>query len=119
MKKKIISCLIVLALLTASFFTGSYVKEQKNLDARVQRCRTFVSFALDKAENEDYSDQAVMKALASNIYAAYQYCDDENTTAQLHDLWNYVLDHSDDAGSKDVVIQELRGVINSYKAPKK
>ena len=110
---------IVCLLLVGSFFIGSHVKEQQQLDARIQRCRTFISFALDKAENEDFSDQSAIKALASNIYAAYQYCDDVKEAELLHDLWNYVLLYSDDSGAKDIVLQELHGALNSYYPPAK
>lgn len=119
MKKKIIISLIAIVLLVASFFSGSYINEKRNLDARVLRCRTFISFAIDKVENEDFADQSVMKALASNIYAAYQFCDDVNVADQLHDLWNYVLDESDETGAKEVVLQELKSTLNYYNTPAK
>lgn len=110
---------IVCLLLVASFFAGSYVREQKQLDARIQRCRTFISFAVDKAENEDFADQSVTRALASNIYAAYQYCDDIKEAALLHDLWNYVLNYSDDSGAKEIVVQKLHEALNTYYPPAK
>lgn len=110
---------IVCLLLVASFFVGSHVKEQQQLDARIQRCRTFITFALDKAGNEDFTDQSAMKALASNIYAAYQYCDDVKEAELLHDLWNYVLLYSDDSGAKEIVLQELREALNTYYPPAK
>ena len=62
MKKKILICLIVIALLTASFFAGGYVKEQKHIENRLQRCCTLISFAIDKAENESLSDQSTESA---------------------------------------------------------
>lgn len=110
---------IICLLLVASFFVGSHVREQKLLDARIQRCRTFISFAIDKAEKEDFADQSAMKALASNIYAAYQYCDDVKEAELLHDLWNYVLLYSDDSGAKEIVLQELYAVLNAYYPPAK
>lgn len=110
---------IVCLLLIASFFLGSHMNEQKQLDARIQRCRTFISFALDKAENEDFTDQSAIKALASNIYAAYQYCDDVKEAELLHDLWNYVVLHSDDPGAKEIVLQELHEALNTYYPPAK
>ena len=110
---------IVCLLLVGSYFVGSHAKEQQQLDARIHRCRTFISFAIDKAENEDFADQSAMKALASNVYAAYQYCDDVIEAERLHDLWNYVLLYSDDSGAKEIVLQELHEVFNSYYPPAK
>ena len=90
MKKtvKIISCIAVLVLLAVSFLMGSYVKERENLNGRQQRCHALIVFAVEKAENGDIADPGVMQALVSNVYAAYQFCDDPALAAQMHDLWN-------------------------------
>ena len=119
--KTIISLIsvIVCLLLVASFFVGGHVKEQKQLSDRIQRCRTFISFAIDKAEKEDLADQSVIRALASNIYAAYQYCDGVKEAGLLHDLWNYVLRYGDDSGARETVLRELNAVFNSYNPPEK
>ena len=116
MKKKILICLIVIALLTASFFAGGYVKEQKHIENRLQRCCTLISFAIDKAENESLSDQSTMNALTSNVYAAYEFCDDTISAKQLHDLWNYLLHTTDNEEDvKFVTLQELNGVLKAFK----
>ena len=119
MKNKIIICFIVAILLVVSFFAGSYVKEQKQNEARIYRCRTMISFAIDKADNGNIDEPSVRAALASNIYAAYQYCDDVTTAEQIHDLWNYVLNEGDNSAAKEIVVQELNAIFNSYHPPKK
>jgi len=119
MKKKIIICFIVAILLVASFFAGSYVKKQKQNEARIYRCRTMISFAIDKADKENIGEPSVKAALASNIYAAYQYCDDVTTAEQIHDLWNFVLNEGDNSVAKEIVVQELNAIYNSYHPPKK
>ena len=119
MKKTVFSCLAVVALLLISFVTGSYVREQKQNNERTQRCRTLISFAIDKAENENINDQSVRVALASNIYAAYQYCDDAATAEQIHELWNYLLSDGENSAAKEIILQELKAVVNSYNPPKK
>ena len=58
-----------------------------------------------------------MKALASNIYAAYLFCDDVKVAGQLHDLWNYVLFYSDETGAKEIVLQELTATLKSFDPP--
>lgn len=119
MKKKIIICFTIVILLVASFFAGSYVKELEQNEARIYRCRTMISFAIDKAEKENIDEPSVRAALASNIYAAYQYCDDVTTAEQIHDLWNYVLNEGDNSAAKEIVVQELNAIFNSYHPPKK
>ena len=97
MKKtaKIISCIAVLALIALSFLTGNYVKEQENLNGRQRRCHALIVFAVEKAENEVISEPGVMQALVSNVYAAYQFCDDPALAAQMHDLWNALVFEGD------------------------
>lgn len=119
MKKKVIACVIVVVLLVVSFMAGSYVKEQTQNKERIYRCRTMISFAIDKAEKENIDEPSVRAALASNIYSAYQYCDDVTTAEQIHDLWNYVLNEGDNSGAKEIVVQELSTIFNSYHPPKK
>jgi len=115
-KKKILICVIVIALLIGSFLAGGFVKEKKQAGFRVQRCCTLISFAIDKAENEDLSDQSTMQALISNVYAAYEFCDDAHSAKQLHDLWNNLLSENDDAENVQLIIlQELDAVLNDIK----
>lgn len=119
MKKKIIICFIVAILLVVSFFAGSCVKEQKQNKTRIYCCRTLISFAIDKADNRNIDEPSVRAELASNIYAAYLYCDDITTAVQIHDLWNYVLNEGDNSAAKEIVVQELNAIFNSYHPPKK
>ena len=119
-KKKTFSYLIVVVLLAASFFAGSYVKEQERNHDRSQRCCTLVSFEIDKAENENLADQGTMKALISNVYAAYELCDDVTLADQLHDLWNYLIfeGENDIDTSKKIILNELNAVLRSIKRVK-
>ncbi|MCR4722462.1 MAG: hypothetical protein K5629_01635 [Eubacteriales bacterium] len=116
---RLITVIVCLLLIVASFFLGSHIRELKQLESRKQRCRTFISFAINKAENEDFADQSSMKALASNIYAACQYSDDVTEADLLHYLWNFVLFHSDEPGAKEIVLQELNKALNQYHPPVK
>ncbi len=58
-----------------------------------------------------------MKALISNVYAAYQFCDDSKSADQLHDLWNYLIFESDSNldDTKEIVLRELNAVLRSIK----
>jgi hypothetical protein len=116
LKKKIPILFLVAMLLIASFFLGSYVREQRYNRDRVQRCCTLISFAINKAENENLADMGTMSALISNVYAAYQFCDDSSAAPQLHDLWNFMLRESNKSSDvKDIVLNELNAVLNSIK----
>jgi flagellar basal body-associated protein FliL len=119
MKKnsKIVIVIAIIALIVTSFFVGSYVTEQKNSNARKECCSTLIMFAIDKAENGNLTDQGTMRGLISNVYAAYQFCDDSKTANQLHDLWNYLIFESDDNtdAAKDIALRELNAVFRSIK----
>ena len=94
-KIKIVLAVAAVALFVASFFVGKYAAEQKDSTERLERCKTLISFAMDKAENDDITDQEVLRGIISNVYAAYQFCDYANAANQLHDLWNYLIFESD------------------------
>ena len=74
-------------------------------------------FAIDKAENGDLTDQGTMRGLISNVYAAYQFCDNSKSANQLHDLWNYLVFESDGstAVGAEIALRELNAVLHSIK----
>lgn len=114
---KIVVAIVIIALTIASFFIGSYVKEKQNENSRIERCITLIVFAIDKAEDEDLTDQGVMRALISNVYAAYQFCDNSIVANQLHDLWNYLIFESDNNidAAKEIALHELNSALQSIK----
>jgi len=114
---KIVVAIVIIALTMASFFIGSYIKENQNENSRIERCSTLIVFAIDKAENENLTDQGVMRALISNVYAAYQFCDKSIVANQLHDLWNYLIFESDNNvdAAKEIALRELNSALQSIK----
>lgn len=113
MKKKLFSCLMAALLLVISFWGGICVKTRYQNYEREQRYRSHLLWAIDIAENEDFTEPFVLATLASNIYAAYQFCGDRDTCDQIHKLWCYVLHDSEDPGAKEIILQELKDVGNS------
>ncbi|GAA6514534.1 hypothetical protein [Merdimmobilis hominis] len=114
---KIVVCIAFAAAIAASFFLGSYKKEQEYTESRIQRCNTLILFAIDKAEKEDLSNQETMKALISNIYAAYELCDNPIGAQQLHDLWNTMIFEGETyIGKEDMLADQLRGILNRMQA---
>ncbi|MBR3841168.1 MAG: hypothetical protein IKM20_08540 [Erysipelotrichales bacterium] len=108
--------IIIVVLIVVSFGAGSYIKEQEYRNSRIQRCGTLITFALDKVENGDISNQDTMEALISNIYAAYEYCDDPVLANQLHDLWNVLIFEGDDyAAVEDILLIELKSVLEAIR----
>ena len=116
-RNMIIVALLIIVLIVASFFLGSYSAEQKAGDARLERCKTFIKFAIDKAENGDLTDEGTMRGLVSNIYAAYQFCGDNKSANQLHDLWNYLIfeSNSNTDRAKEIALRELNTILYSIK----
>lgn len=116
-RNKIVVVLLIIALVVASFFFGSHLTEQKNSNARIERCSTLIKFAIDKAENGDLTDEGTIRGLISNVYAAYQFCDDSKSANQLHDLWNYLIFEGDNDidSAKEIALRELNAVLYSIK----
>ena len=115
--RKNIIIAIIITFIISSFFIGRYIEESQNNKVRIARCNTLIGFAIDKAEEEDLSDQGVMRALISNVYAAYQFCDNSKAANQLHDLWNYLLFESDNDLDvvRKTVLYELNEVLQAIK----
>ena len=117
MSKKVFFSVILIISIVASFFVGEYVTQVKNANARSGRCSTLIGFAIDKAENGDLADQGTMKALISNVYAAYQFCDNSVVANQLHDLWNFLIFESDGnlEKTKEIALIELNDALRAIK----
>lgn len=110
-----IACIVLIA---ASFLAGSHMKEQEYNSGRTQHCSTLISFAIEKAENQDISDPDTMEALISNVYAAYQFCDDSNLAEQLHDLWNTLIFDGDRyIGREAALAEQLRTIQSQLQNP--
>lgn len=109
MKKTIVTVAIVCSL-CLSFFAGNYFSDKENLESREYRCHTLVVFAIDKMEDLKIQyDTDTMEALISDIYAAYEYSDDAELSAALHDLWNaLIFDGENIAGKEDILIAALK-----------
>ena len=57
------------------------------------------------------SDQDVMEALISNVYAAYEYCDEQYPAEVLHDLWNELIFAGDSwLGREDALVSLLKNI---------
>ena len=70
-----------------------------------------------EVENGDLSDQDTIEALISNIYAAYEFCDEPISKNQLHDLWNYMIfEYDNNQSGKDILSQELNSISNAIKS---
>lgn len=114
--KSIIAAITFSVLIVVSFFVGSYTKEQECINRRKQQCETFISFAINNIENRDLSDPGVMKALISDVYAAYGFCDDSVLAGQLHDLWNALIFESDSYNNlNDTALKKLNDILQTLK----
>lgn len=115
--KRIFISVILIGIVVASFFVGRYVTQVESVNTNSGRCCTLISFAIDKAENGDLADQGTMRALISNVYAAYQLCDDTVVANQLHDLWNFLIFESDGnlENAKEIALIELNDALRAIK----
>ena len=111
--KILIAVVLVVSILSAAV-AGSCIKEQEIRIGRTQRCHTLISFAINKAETHDLSNPDIMEALISNVYAAYELCDDPSVSAQLHDLWNdLIFDGDRYIGREDALAAQLEIILEA------
>ena len=115
--KKVFLSVFLIIIMVASFFVGKYVTQRENASARNERCSTLITFAIDKAENGDLSSEDTIRALVSNVYAAYQFCDNSVVADQLHDLWNFLIFESDGnlENVKETALVELNDALRAVK----
>lgn len=112
--RKILIVILVLLSLAATFWAGSYWKEQEYKDSRNQRCARLILFAIDKAENHDLTDNGVREALLSDLYAAHEFCDDPAISAQLNNLWNTLIYRSDAyLNQQDTLTGQLQDILSA------
>ena len=118
LSKKAFFIIIITEIIAASFFAGKYAAQEEDTAARSERCGILIGFAIEKAENGDLADQGTMRALISNVYAAYQFCDDPVAASQLHDLWNFLIFESDGnlENAKEIALIELNDALRAVKA---
>ena len=105
-KKKILLCIIAIALIAASFFAGSALKTRKDRLERKLRCEDLISLAMQKVD--EVADPDVREAMISNVYAAYVLCDDPYSAARMHEIWNTLIFYEDSyIGNEDELFNQL------------
>lgn len=107
---KMFIVIFFIATIVISFITGGYIKEKEYTDRRSQQCNTLISFAINKVEEEDLSNEKIREAIISNIYAAYQFCDNPNASEQLHNLWNGLIFEDVYIGKEDMLTTQLKDI---------
>ena len=114
--RKIFLFLLLCIIAGSSFMVGSYLKEREQLQIRANHCKSLISFAIDKTEKQGILDADTISAIASNLYAAYHYCDDSILAAEIHELWNTLLFREDDyVGKEDELILKLKSLLERLK----
>ena len=109
--KKFLMAVILIAAVCLGFFAGISFSHHQQAENRAERVHTFLSLSVDKLENlQQQYDSDVMEALISNVYAAYQSCDDtESLAPALHALWNALIFDGDNlTGQEEALIQALK-----------
>lgn len=104
-------CIVCIMIVGGSVWLGGYLKEQEHIRSRAQRCKTQISFAIEKVKNHDLSEEGVRNAMISNIYAAREFCDAPEVSAELSDLWNTLLFRREEYdGKEDALVERLRRI---------
>lgn len=112
--KKAAAAIIFILAVCISFFAGQYLSGKKQTEARAEKCHTMMTFAVDKLDEMSGGyDGDTMEAMISNIYAAYEYCDDPYMASALHDLWNALIFDGENISGKE---EELKSALQSGSA---
>ncbi len=113
--KNLVFIVIFVLVAFSSFFAGKYSNQKEILDLNSEKCNTFISFAIEKLDNQSLTDKGVKEALISNIYATYQFCDDSYLSQQLHDLWNMLLFEDISSETQNAISTQLKEIAYSIK----
>ena len=106
--------ILFVAAVILAFYAGGALKEKEERDSRQRRCQTLLSFAVDKLDSQDLSEQGVREALLSDLYAAYEYCDKPQLAAEIHAVWNaLVFDSAEDESALSSQLEILSEAINA------
>ena len=110
MKKTFIGVLIIFGL-CLSFIGGKYYSDRQNINAKNQRCNTYISFAIDNIEELKSNDEEdILRNIISDIYAAREYTTNNELYLALYELWNaLVFDGDNLSGREDELINALKG----------
>ena len=108
--KKIFMSVVAVVACCVSFAAGNTVCRQNMIESRNRKCNTLISFAVDKLDTlKNEYDSDVMEAVISNIYAAYEYCDEAEMKYALHNLWNaLIFDGENINGNESELISALQ-----------
>lgn len=88
---KALLMVVLLAVMACAFFAGSYISDQEHAENRAERCRRYLSFALDTVTDKGVTLEGASEAVASNIWVAHELCDDPELSAELSNMWNAVV----------------------------
>ena len=101
-----------IAAVTLSFFAGNYMNDKEHIEDKAQRCNRLISFAITTIENKGFSTEGALETTISNIYAAHELCDNPEISAELNDLWNDLIYHSDSyIGKEDELTAKLKNIM--------
>lgn len=108
--RKVFTSVVAVVACCLSFAVGNTVCRQNMLESRIRKCNTLISFAVDKLETlKNEYDSDIMEAVISNVYAVYEYCDEEEMKYALHDLWNtLIFDGENINGNESELISALQ-----------
>ena len=119
-KPVILMLCVFIVLIVVSFCAGRYMAQREYAHTRSEQCSTLIEAAIEAAERDDFADSSAKETLISNVYAAYQFCDDTKTAKQLLDLWNYLVFESDNHSetASEIALNELNDALRAIKASK-
>lgn len=108
--RKVFTSVVAVVACCLSFAVGNTVFRQNMLESKNRKCNTLISFAVDKLDTlKNEYDSDIMEAVISNVYAAYEYCDEEEMKYALHDLWNtLIFDCENINGNESELISALQ-----------
>ena len=75
----------LLAVMACAFFAGGCISDQEHAENRSERCRRYLSFALDTLTDKGVTLKGASEAVASNIWVPHG----ENVTIKLQMQQNF------------------------------
>ena len=116
MKKSFIVLLAVLflAVVTAAFFVGNHISEKKHREVADDLFNSYISRAIDTAQNKGVQLGGAAESVASNLWVAHALCDDPQISAELSNLWNELIYEEKYVGQEALLIDQLEDILSRY-----
>ena len=95
-----------------SFFAGNYMSNREDGEERIQKCRKYILLTIDTVQDKGLALEGASETVVSNLWAAHEFCDNPEISAELSSLWNTLVYEEDTyAAQEDKLVMQLNDIL--------